>query len=76
MVLNLRKYLPFFGVESFSSCYRLVANASLPGQVHMSGDETGQNPWADELGQEMAKWFQPRGVRTSQSRQDTKRAFK
>ena len=24
----------------------------------MSGDETGQNPWADELGQEMAKWFE------------------
>eukprot|EP00434_Breviolum_minutum_P003850 symbB.v1.2.003388.t1/scaffold190.1/size276550/13 len=35
-----------------------LRNMDFAEKVHMSGDETGQNPWADELGQEMAKWFE------------------
>lgn len=35
-----------------------LRNMDFAEKVHMSGDETGQNPSADELGQEMAKWFE------------------
>lgn len=35
-----------------------LRNMDFAEKVHMCEDETGQNPAADELGQEMAKWFE------------------